>query len=372
MDFSKLSSKLHKDFDVLSDDFDEAKVSDAELDVCGSSPLASFPLVGNGEITNDYCGKFSSYYGCDRVDLHELIGKRIGKDYVGKMFMHKVHFSCDKPSCPVCCRYGWAVREAHKIEKRLEVASKEWGDVEHIVCSISPKDYGITDEKVLRSMAVEALKVRGVIGGNLIFHGSRHRRYEQIKGGVFRQIGTDWKPHFHVLGFISGGYSCRSCKRKKNCLKGCGGFDDRSYQQFLKDGFYVKVEGKRKTIFGTAWYQLHHASIRKDVKRFHVSTWFGVCGYRNLKVKVEKKKHVCRVCEYELKPFDYLGKKQFVTDRDASGYVRDSMEDLEEDGVRVWVEKPKRSFIRSSVGGEPKYGSMAWVKSVRRGYHVEV
>ena len=357
--------------DVLSDDFNEAKVSDAELDVYGSSPLANFPLVGNGEITNDYCGKFSSYYGCDRVDLHEMIGKKIGKDYAGKVFVHKVHFSCDKPSCPVCCRYGWAVREAHKIDKRLEEASKEWGDVEHIVCSVPPKDYGITDEKVLRAMARKALEVRGVFGGVMIFHGSRKRRFEHIKGGVFRQIGLDWKPHYHVLGFVLGGYRCRDCKRKNNCLKGCGGFDDRSYQNFLKDGFYVKVEGKRKTVFGTAWYQLHHASVRKDIKRFHVATWFGVCGYRKLKVKVEKKKHVCRVCQYELKRFNYFGKKRFALDRDSSDYVRDSMEDLTEDGVVVWVEAPKRSFIRSSVGDEPRYGSMAWVRSVKRGYSGE-
>jgi hypothetical protein len=220
-------------------------------------------------------------------------------------------------------------------------------------------------------MARVALEALGVFGGVMIFHGSRHRRYEQIKGGVFRQIALDWSPHFHVLGFIRGGYKCRGCKRKNNCLEGCGGFDDRRYQNFLKDGFYVKVLPKRKTVFGTAWYQLNHASVKKDVKRFHVAKWFGVCSYRKLKVKVEKKAHVCPICQYELKHFDYFGKKRFALDRNSSDYVRVSLEDLEEDGVVVWRESPKRSFHRSSVGEEPKYGSMAWVKSVRHRYSEE-
>jgi hypothetical protein len=351
-------------------DSSELKVSHAELDVCASN-LANFPLVGNGEITNEYCGKFSSYYGCDQLELHAMIGRRQGKDYADKIFIHKVHFSCDKPSCPVCARYGWAIREAHKIEKRLEVASKDLGEPEHIVCSISPKDYGISDEKVLRAMAEKALADRGIIGGVLLFHGSRKRRFEHLKGGVFRQIGLDWKPHYHVLGFIQGGYKCRDCKRKSNCLKDCGGFDDRSWQQFAKGGIYVKVEPKRKTIFGTAWYQLHHASLGKKNKRSHVATWFGACSYRKLKVKVEKKKHVCRVCQYELKRFEYVGKKSFATDRDSPDYVRDSMENYYEDGVPAWHEAPKRAFVRKTVCDEPKYGSMEWLKHARNSRYGE-
>jgi len=289
---------------------------------------------------------------CDRVGLHESIGKLAGKDYAGKVFVRKVHFSCDKPSCPICYRYGWAVREARKIEARLVEASKLWGDVEHIFVSIPPKSYGVSDEKVLRSMALKALEALGVIGGGAIFHGSRHRRYEQM-GHAFRQVGTDWKPHYHVLGFIRGGYArCRGCGHKNSCVEGCGGFDDRRWQYFLKTGVYVKVVlAERKTIFGTAWYQLNHASIKRDAERSHVVTWFGVVSYRKLKVKVVKKVGVCPVCKHPLKKADYSGSKNHVLNRYASGYERDSMEDLKEGGVVVWREAVKRPFRVRFVGG---------------------
>ena len=160
-----------------------------------------------------------------------------------------------------------------------------------------------------------------------------------------------WSPHFHVLGFILGGYGrCRCCERKWNCLKGCGGFDDKSYQLFLKDGYYVKVLGKRKTVFGTAWYQLNHASVKKNVKRFHVSTWFGVCSYRKLKVTVEKRKELCPICRHDLIDIRYFGSKHI-----ASVLERDSLEDYEEDGRVVWVERVKRKKYGSgNYGVSPK------------------
>jgi hypothetical protein len=344
------------DLEVFRDDF----VGESVKGGSGVGFLNDYPLVGGGDITNGYCGNFSSRYMCDRVDLHESIGKLMGKDYAGKVFVRKVHMSCDKPSCPVCYRHGWAIREARKMEARLVEASKLWGDVEHIFVSISPKDYGVSDEKVLRSMILKALEALGVIGGGAIFHGSRHRRFEQIKGGGFRQFGTDWSPHYHDLGFIRGGYAkCRGCSRKNNCLEGCGGFDDRRWQFYLKTGIYVKVTlGKRKSVFGTLKYQLNHVSIKRGAKRAHVITWHGVCSSRNLgKVKVVKKLDVCKICEHPLKYATYIGKKNFVLNRYSVGYVRDSVEDLKEDGKVVWCESPKRQFGRVSGIGESRFGS---------------
>jgi len=322
--------------------------------------LAEYPLVGGGEKTNDYCGNFSSRYVCDRVDLHEAIGKQIGKDYAGKAFVRKVHFSCDKPSCPVCYRHGWVIREARKMEARLVEGSKQLGlDVEHIFVSINPKDYGISDEKVLRAMALKALDELGVIAGGAIFHGSRRRRYEHIAGGAFRQFGTNWKPHYHDLGFIRGGYKCRDCKRKNDCLEGCGGFDDRRWQYFLKTGVYVKVVlAKRKSIFSTAKYQLNHSSIKRGATRSHVVTWHGALSYRKMKVKVVKKAFDCPICKSPLKEMDYSGKKHFVLNRYAFGYVQDSMEDLFEGRRRVYNDSPKRVFGRGSAGGKHEYGSL--------------
>jgi len=310
----------------LNDDFDLEPLAENSFGEYGD-----FQLVGHGKVTNDFCGKFMSYKGCLRVDLHNLITLD-RTNFRGKVFVRKVHHWCNKPSCPICFKSGWAVREAGNIEGRLAEASKRFGLVEHIVASVPPRDYGLSYE-ALRKKVVAVLKSRGVVGGVLIFHGFRYNLRKQWY----------WSPHFHVLGFVLGGYSrCRHCERKWNCLAGCGGFDDRSYHNFLKDGYYVKVLDKRKTVFGTAWYQLNHASIKKNVKRFHVATWFGVCSYRKLKVTVEKRKALCPICQHDLEKLRYFGDRRFVLDRSSPDYERDSYEDYEEDGRVVWVERVER------------------------------
>jgi hypothetical protein len=265
--------------------------------------------------------------GCLRVDLHNLI-RLDGKDFRGKVFSRKVHHWCNKPSCPICFKSGWAVREAGNIEGRLVEAGKRFGLVEHIVASVPIRDYGLSFE-TLRLKAVRALAVRGVVGGVLIFHAFRYNLRKHWY----------WSPHFHVLGFVRGGYGfCRGCK--KGCV-GCSGFEARTRKEFEKDGFIVRVLGKRKTVFGTAWYQLNHASVKKGVSRFHVATWFGCCSYRKLKVTVEVKKAVCPICQHDLVGIRYFGVKRIIYDRCSHGYMRDSFEDYEEDGRPVWGESVK-------------------------------
>ena len=316
---SKASSVLPNE---LKDDFDEEPLENR----FGSYGV--FQLVGHGKVTNDFCGKFLSYKGCLRADLHNIITLD-GKNFKGKIFTRKVHHFCHKPSCPVCFKSGWAIRQAGNIENRLAEASKRFGLVEHIVCSVPVRDYGLS-YKNLRKKVVKILAERGIVGGVLIFHGFRYNL----------QKHWYWSPHFHVLGFVLGGYSrCRHCKRKWNCLAGCGGFDDRSYQNFLKDGYYVKVLGKRKTVFGTAWYQLNHASIDTSKRRFHVATWFGICSYRKLKITVEKRKALCPICQHDLVDIRYCGNKRL-----ACVPERDSFEDLEEDGRVVWVEYERKKY----------------------------
>jgi len=311
----------------LKDDFDGEPVETS----FGS--YGDFQLVGHGEVTNEKCGRFSSFYGCARVELHNRI-QLDGKNFKGKVYVRKVFHSCDKPSCPVCYKYGWAVRQARKIDSRLAEASKRFGQVEHIVASVPARDYGLSLED-LRSKVNKILAIRGVIGGNKIYHGFRYNRRKQWY----------FSPHFHVLGFVLGGYSrCRNCERKWNCLAGCGGFDDRSYQNFLKDGYVVKVLGKRKTVVGTAWYQLNHASIDVTKKRFHVATWFGACSYRKLKVTTEYKKAICPICRHDLVRLDYLGIKNFVFNKDSLEFRRESFEDYEEDGRVVWVEREPKEY----------------------------
>lgn len=94
------------------------------------------------------------------------------------------------------------------------------------------------------------------------------------------------------------------------------------------------MKGKRKTVFGTAWYQLNHASLKVGVRRFHVATWFGVCSYRKLKVTKEHVEEMCPICQHELTEIFYFGTKRLsLSER------RDSFEDYEEDGRAVFVER---------------------------------
>ena len=57
----------------------------------------------------------------------------------------------------------------------------------------------------------------------------------------------------------------------------------REVRGFEKDGYLVKVHESRKTVFGTAHYQLNHATIRVGIKRFQSVTWFGSVAYRKFK-----------------------------------------------------------------------------------------
>jgi len=244
-------------------------------------------LAGNGRQTNQFCGNYLYSKVCLHVGLHDKVTLD-GVNHAGKVPVHKVHHWCNKISCPICHNSGYAIREAVNIEARLTENGKfkggfgRFGQIEHIVCSVSPADYDL-DEKVLRCKVHKILQGLGVMGYALIFHGFRYADWETARRKNVPQ-GWRWSPHWHVLGFIFGGYSkCRNCKRKSNCNPSCGGFDDRAWKSYQKTKYYTKVMGKRKTVFGTSYYQLTHATYRTDVKRYHAITWAGVCSYRKLK-----------------------------------------------------------------------------------------
>jgi hypothetical protein len=65
-----------------------------------------FELVGHGKQTNANCGRFVSFKGCLHIELHNKTTLD-GKNYKGMVYVRKVHASCDKPTCPVCCKSGW-------------------------------------------------------------------------------------------------------------------------------------------------------------------------------------------------------------------------------------------------------------------------
>jgi hypothetical protein len=334
--------------DVAQDeDFDEIEIDDSHASAEWGT-FGPYQLVGNGHKTNVNCGEFRSHWGCVRTELHGHVHgqKRLdGKDFSGKVYHRPVFYSCDKPSCPVCYKQGWATREAHKIEVRVAEleGQKRFGLAEQFIATVPQRFYDLNDED-LRAKITEVLRFCGVVGGCLIFHGARWS-----ESGLFWY----WSPHFHVLGFILGGYKCRDCQRE--CIKGCGcGFNDLQYRAFEKFGCLVKVaedkfgvKGERVTVGGTAWYQLHHATIRTDVVRPHCVTWFGVASYRALKIKVEKRKALCPICKHELVKLLYFGSKNFVLDRDSPYFEREALDDLKEDGRDVWVEDTRPNFSGS-------------------------
>ena len=302
----------------------------------------NFVLVGHGEQTNSNCGRFVSFEGCKRVRNHNITTLD-GTNYSGKVYVRKVHASCDKPTCPVCYKTGWAVREADRITQRIDGASETFGLAEHIIISIPKADYGLEYEK-LRLKAIKILNSRGVFGGVLIFHGFRYRAYERIDNGIRNMRGWYWSPHFHCIGFIKGGYGrCRQCpkfyiKSVVTCAQ-CNGFEARTRRLFEKDGYIVKVKGERRTIMGTAWYQLNHASVKLNVTRFHVATWFGACSYRKLKITYKKRKELCPICKHELVPLRYVGNRCFIYSRSSIDYQRSEFCDFDEGGGAVWLEE---------------------------------
>ena len=110
-------------------------------------------------------------------------------------------------------------------------------------------------ESALRKKCRDVLFDRGIVGGSMIFHGYRVDKERDVLA---------WRPHYHALAFIEGGYArCRNCSRKWNCLKGCGGFDDRAWQAF----YYIR--------FGLCLGVSDDASIREvwmgDILSFGVT-----------------------------------------------------------------------------------------------------
>ncbi|MCW4019351.1 MAG: hypothetical protein NWF00_11855 [Candidatus Bathyarchaeota archaeon] len=191
-----------------------------------------YELVGHGKITDGKCGKFLGYHGCVRTELHNKTTLD-GVNYHGKVFIRKIHCTCHKPTCPICYKNGWAVREAKMIAARLVECSNRFGQVEHIIVSIPKSDYGLSLEESRRKAVHVVMKNRGIVGGVMIFHAFRYRNRDTLLKGIFYPQGWYWSPHFHVLGYILGGYGkCRSCKFAKektfSDCRSCAGFEGKT------------------------------------------------------------------------------------------------------------------------------------------------
>jgi len=270
----------------------------------------NFMPVGRGVRTSPSCGEWMHFWVCGNVEGHNGVVLK-GVDYTGKLVVTHQHMWCHKSSCPICFIRGWAVREAQAIVGRLAVAvERGYGEIEHLTVSVPFEEHGLKEE-VLREKCRKALFDR-VVGGCMIFHGYRKDRVRKV---------LVWSPHYHVLGFISGGFDvCRNCVHNREDCVSCSGFKGREVREFAKDRYLVKVFEKRKTPVGTAFYQCHHATIRVGLKRFHAVTWFGVCGNCKLKGKKVKAVAVCPACHSEMVKKVYVGKVFIARDIGDSRY----------------------------------------------------
>jgi hypothetical protein len=311
--------RLRREFDEepeLGLDWRE-KVFSGEVEVPdeGFAFDKDFFLVAHGVVKDSNCGKFKRFNGCLRSHLHDGITTLDGVSYKNMGYFKPVWWSCNRPECPKCGVSGWAVRLAGRVEAILKFASLKHGKVEHIILS-PPQNLGLGLEE-LRALARKALLVRGVVGGCMVYH---HFRYRNRRVADYTGLPIGWfkAPHFHVLGFIKGGYgNCRTCRFQldKTFMKcredgGCNGFEAVTRRANVKDGFIAKVKGERKTIGGTVWYELSHASLKRGVVKQNVVTWFGVCNRHELKVpkgSLPQKENLCEICGLELYKVSYHG-----------------------------------------------------------------
>jgi len=273
---------------------------------------SNYMPVGRGVKTSDLCGRWVGYWVCKNVEGHE--GVHVGDvDCTNKVVVRHRHLWCNKSSCPICFIRGWSVRDARSIVGRLtEGENRSFGKIEHITVSVAVADRDLP-ESVLRKRCRDALVDRGVSGACMIFHGFRERE---------DRLALVWSPHYHALGFIEGGFDrCRSCVHNREDCRICDGFKGREVRGFAKDGYLVKIHEERKTVFGTAWYQLNHATVRVGVKRFQSVTWFGNVSYCKFRSEKSKSEVLCPACENEMVRSFYVGDRHIAKDIGDADYV---------------------------------------------------
>ncbi len=215
----------------------------------------------------------------------------------GKVFVRRYQRTCLRAECPTCYE-SWAGKEAGKIEHRLENSPKLRRPI-HLVVSPSEKDVSMLHFEALRRKSYVISKSSGFLGGSCIIHPFREN--ELTKTWYF-------SPHFHMIGF---------------------GWIEGTKEGYESHGWVVKNAGVRKTVSGTALYQLSHAGVHA---KYHTVTWFGSMSYNKLSVpKQVPGKETCPICGEEIRQLWYMGSA--VLPEQAGDYW------LDPEG---WVYKPLR------------------------------
>jgi len=234
----------------------------AHMETAVSRRWVGWELPGHGKSYFD-CGRWR-LKGCLNVEGHRQEG--LLEPMVGKIFVRIFRRSCLRAECPICYE-KWAGKEAGKIEHRCEPI--------HVIVSPSPRDQFQLSFNELRQKCYSVSYSSGFLGGSCIFHPFRQRK--KSKKWYF-------SPHFHLIGF---------------------GWIRGAKSGYRRHGWVVKNAGVRRTVSGTALYQLSHCGV---YGKYHSVTWFGQLSYNRLKVPPkEKEPEVCPICGQKLRTLWYLG-----------------------------------------------------------------
>ena len=374
-DNSELKYNLMREFGDWDKEEEPKEETLPVSDVWGR--VKGWMLAGTGKVTNPdkddpkACGKFYGVKGCLNLEGHNHTTLD-GVNHRGMMFGRKRFRYCDNPRCATCYKHGWATREARRAEARFLKARKRYGKEEHLVVSQPREDECLTEtpeseREYRRTKLKNALDSRGIMGGSIAFHPLRYADHEEAeKKGV--PFGWRYSPHYHVTGFIKGGYHrCRACShnngfdREEWCKK-CEGFEGRTRRRYAKDGFIVKIAKNRKKIFktteristfATLRYQLDHCGVPIEEKKYHVITWFGVMSYRALKLtkedfeEVDFKHNLCPLCQKPLEDLECLDASEYFRLK-KEFWVKEFEEPLyDKDGKPRWKIKDRKGHSGS-------------------------
>lgn len=199
-------------------------------------------LPGLGTVSDDTCGRFVSWVGCDCE--------------TGRSHMHRHAVSCHRVLCPEC-HDSWIIRAGQRAADRLNGMRQAYldegirlGSYRHVVLSMpAPPSVVLRDGgRAYIKEAVGILKqyANGAsMGGAVIFHPWRkkHDNGSACEDGDCKQSHHwVWSPHIHFIG--------------------CGWWNTGSI--YHETGWILKVvpdSAKGRDIKATVTYQLSHAGV---------------------------------------------------------------------------------------------------------------
>ena len=276
---------------------------------------SDYKLVGREPCRNPLGGRHKNYMKCGNVEGHQAIG--------GRDFYHNNVINCQRYQCHLCWKYGWCVFRANSIESRFITAEKVLGlpvgEVEHISTSLPKNLYDLPPNLMIK-WSIDACRRSGIIGGVNILHPFR----KDLKK---RQLYKSF--HYHVLGYVKGGYDrCRSCIKVGSCWS-CDGFEGVTRRAHQADGWIVSlaknqdgVVEKRESLFGSAWYQLEHSGYKVGVRNFQIVTWWGVVAKNRFKTEKRRVPLECPVCTDALKASWLPDGVEVVANRGEKGFLK--------------------------------------------------